>query len=157
MGDENQIANNRDFGVAIDRAAKWTEVRGNSMKGNGQLGIDYNLDLVTPNVADDSARPVPNAPVLTSATYDPLTNKTTINGHVDLIKPADVGYFAPLIDIYSSSSLDAHGMAQGEQLLYSRLDYNVPVQLDRATGNFTYAYPGDLTGQFVSAKIGRAS
>ena len=153
--DENQIANNRDFGVAIDRATKWIEVRGNSMKGNGQLGIDYNLDLVTPNVADDSARTVPNAPVLTSATYDPATNKTTINGHVDLIKPADVGYYSPLIDIYRSSSLDAHGMAQGEKRLYDTLDYNVPVQLDRTTGSFTYAYPGDLTGQFISATYTR--
>jgi parallel beta-helix repeat protein len=155
MADDNQIAFNRDFGVAIDPAAKWTEVRGNSMKSNGQLGIDYNLDLVTPNVADDSARPVPNAPVLTSATYDPTTNKTTISGHVDLLKPADVGFFAPLVDIYRSSSLDAHGMAQGEQELYSRSDYGVPVQLDRATGNFTYIYNGDLTGQFISATYSR--
>jgi len=154
MADENHIAFNRDFGVAIDRAAKWVEVRGNSMKSNGQLGIDYNLDLVTPNVADDSARTVPNAPVLTSAAYDPVTKKTTISGHVDLIKPADVGFYAPLIDIYRSSSLDAHGMAQGEKPLYGRLDYNVPV-LDRATGNFTYTYDGDLTGQFVSATYTR--
>jgi parallel beta-helix repeat protein len=155
MADENRINRNRDFGVGIDPAAKWIEVRANSMKGNGQLGIDYNLDLVTPNVADDSTRAVPNAPVLSSATYDPATNKTTIRGHVDLIKPASVGYYAPLVDIYRSSSLDAHGMAQGEELLYNRLDYNVPVQLDRATGDFVYAYPGDLTGQFITATYTR--
>ncbi len=155
MADENQITSNRDFGVAVDPTSKWIEVRGNSMKHNGQLGIDYGLDLVTPNVPDDSARSAPNAPVLTSAIYDPVTNKTTISGHVDLNKPADVGFFAPLIDVYVSRELDAHGMAQGETPLYENLDYNLPVSLDRSTGTFTYIYSGDLTGQYISATYSR--
>jgi parallel beta-helix repeat protein len=155
MADENQITSNRDFGVAVDPTSRWIEVRGNSMKHNGQLGIDYGLDLVTPNVSDDSARSAPNAPVLTTATYDPITNKTTISGHVDLNKPADVGFFAPLIDIYASRELDAHGMAQGEKPLYENLDYSLPVNLDRMTGNFIYIYSSDLTGQYISATYSR--
>ena len=155
MADDNEIRSNRDFGVAIDPQSKWTEVRGNSMKGNGQLGIDYGLDLVTPNVADDSRRSVPNAPVLTSATYDPLTKKTVIMGHVDLIKPADVGYYAPLIDLYVSSTLDANGMAQGEKPLYESLDYNLPIGLNRNTGDFVVIYSTDLTGQYISATYTR--
>jgi hypothetical protein len=153
--DENEIRNNRDFGVAIDPNTRWIEVRGNSMKGNGQLGIDFNLDLVTPNVADDSRRPIPNAPTITSAAYDPVAKKTLIIGHVDLVKPADVGYYLPLIDLYASTSLDAHGIAQGEKHLYANSDYSIPVQLNRTTGDFVYIYAGDLRGQFISATYTR--
>jgi len=153
--DENQIWSNRDFGVALDPQAKWIEVRGNSMKSNGQLGIDYSLDLMTPNVADDSTRPVPNTPVVTSATYDPLTKKTVIIGHVDLRNPADVGFYLPIIDVYRSTSLDAHGMVQGEAMLFGRFDYNNPVQLNRDTGDFTYTHAGDLTGQYITATYTR--
>jgi len=148
--DENQIWSNGDFGVAVDPQAKWIEVRGNSMKHNGQLGIDYALDLATPNVADDSNRPVPNTPVVTSATYDPLTKTTVVIGHVDLRKPADVGFYMPIIDVYRSTTLDAHGMAQGEAMLFRRLDYNNPVQLNRNTGDFVYTHQGDLTGQYIT-------
>jgi len=155
MADDNEIWGNRDFGVAIDPLTKWIEVRGNSMKQNGQLGIDFNLDLVTPNVADDSKRPVPNAPVLTSATFDPLTKKTVIIGHVDLRKPADVGYYAPIVDVYRSSALDAHGMAQGEHPLFARSDYGSPVQINRWTGDFVSIYNGDLTGQYITATYTR--
>ncbi|HEY8131444.1 MAG TPA: right-handed parallel beta-helix repeat-containing protein, partial [Thermoanaerobaculia bacterium] len=153
--DENQIWSNGDFGVAVDPQSKWIEVRGNSMKDNGQLGIDYALDLVTPNMEDDSTRAVPNAPVVTSATYDPLTKTTVIIGHFDLRKPADVGYYGVIIDIYRSSALDAHGMAQGEAMLFGRLDYNNPVQLNRTTGDFVYTYNGDLTGQYITATATR--
>jgi len=155
MADENQIWANRDFGVAIDPLAKWIEVRSNSMKQNGQLGIDFNLDLVTPNVADDSTRPVPNSPVLTSATFDPLTKKTVIIGHVDLRKPADVGYYAPIVDVYRSSALDAHGMAQGEHPLFGRSDYSSPVKINSWTGDFVSVYDGDLTGQYITATYTR--
>jgi parallel beta-helix repeat protein len=155
MADENEIWSNRDFGVAIDPQAKWIEVRGNSMKSNGQLGIDYALDLATPNVLDDSTRPVPNTPMLTSATYDPLTKKTVIIGHVDLKKPADVGFYLPIIDVYRSNALDAHGMAQGEAMLFGRLDYNNPVQLNRNTGDFVYTHNGDLTDQYITATYTR--
>jgi parallel beta-helix repeat protein len=151
MADENTIRGNRDFGVAVSPQAKWTEIRGNSMQGNGQLGIDFALDLVTPNVADDSARPVPNAPLLTSATYDAHLNKTTIIGHVDLRKPAEVGYYSALVDLYASSSLDAHGMAQGEKPLNIRSDYGNGVGINPTTHDFAFTYNGDLRGQYVSA------
>jgi len=154
MADENQIRSNRDFGVAVSPQTKWIEVRGNSMKGNGQLGIDFALDLVTPNVADDSTRPVPNAPVITSAQYDFTYRKTVIRGHVELRKPADVGYYAPLVDVYSSSSLDAHGMAQGETMLNTRSDFSNTVKID-SNGDFIYIVDGDLTGKYISATYTR--
>ncbi|HYS54662.1 MAG TPA: right-handed parallel beta-helix repeat-containing protein [Thermoanaerobaculia bacterium] len=152
--DENEIRGNRDFGVAISPQSKWIEVRGNSMKGNGQLGIDFALDLVTPNVADDSTRPVPNAPVITSAQYDSTYRKTVIRGHVDLRKPADVGYYSPLVDVYSSAGLDAHGMAQGEQMLNYRADYGNAVKID-SNGDFIYIVDADLTGRYISATYTR--
>jgi parallel beta-helix repeat protein len=155
MADENVIRGNRDFGVAVDPQARWIEVRANSMKGNGQLGIDYGLDLVTPNVADDSTRSFPNAPVLTSATYDPAVNQTVIIGHVDLRKPADVGYYLPLVDVYRSSALDAHGMAQGEEELFGRQDYGSGVRINSFTGDFVYTHSGDLTGQYITATYTR--
>jgi parallel beta-helix repeat protein len=153
--DENTIRFNRDFGVAVSPQAKWIEIRGNSMKGNGQLGIDFALDLVTPNVADDSRRPVPNAPVITSATYDAHLNKTTIIGHVDLIKPADVSYYNALIDLYASSALDAHGIAQGEKPINLTVDYGSGVGINSRTGDFVFTYNGDLRGQYVSATYTR--
>jgi parallel beta-helix repeat protein len=155
MVDENHIWGNRDFGVAIHPNARWTEVRANSMKGNGQLGIDFGLDLMTPNVDDDSTRRVPNAPVITSATYDPLTKKTVIIGHVDLRKPADVGYFLPIVDVYASSALDAYGMAQGEKILSGHSDYGSFVSINSHTGDFVYTNNGDLTGQYISATYTR--
>ena len=155
MADENEIHSNRDFGVAISPKSKWIEVRGNSMKGNGQLGIDFALDLMTPNVADDSMRPVPNAPMITSATYDPVAKKTIIFGHVDLRKPADVGYYNALVDVYSSTALDAHGMAQGEQILNYPSDYGNGVAINFNTGDFTYIHNGDLTGRYISATYTR--
>ena len=151
MVDENTIRGNRDFGVGVSPQAKWTEIRGNSMKSNGQLGIDYALDLVTPNVADDSARPVPNAPAVTSATYDSLLNKTTIIGHVDLRKPADVSYYNAIVDLYASSALDAHGMAQGEKPLNRRSDFGNDVAINSNTGDFSFTYNGDLRGQYITA------
>jgi parallel beta-helix repeat protein len=155
MADENAIRFNRDFGVAVSPLAKWTEIRGNSMKGNGQLGIDFALDLVTPNVADDSRRPVPNAPVITSATYDAHLNKTTIIGHVDLIKPADVSYYNALVDLYASSTLDAYGIAQGEKPINLTVDYGSGVGINSRTGDFVFTYNGDLRGQYVSATYTR--
>ena len=151
MVDENTIRGNRDFGVGVSPQARWTEVRANSMKGNGQLGIDYALDLVTPNVADDSARPVPNAPVVTSAVYDEHLNKTTIIGHFDVHKPADVSYYNTLIDVYASSTLDAHGMAQGEKQLNFRADYGNGTSVNPTTHDFVFTYNGDLRGQYVTA------
>ena len=155
MVDENTIRGNRDFGVAVSPQARWTEIRANSMQGNGQLGIDYALDLVTPNVADDSTRPVPNAPVITSATYDAPTGKTVIIGHVDLRKPADVSYYNAIVDLYSSPTLDAHGIAQGEKPLNFRSDYGNEVGINFHTGDFTLIYKGDLTGQYVSGTYTR--
>jgi parallel beta-helix repeat protein len=155
MADDNQIRFNRDFGVAVSPQARWTEVRGNSMKGNGQMGIDYALDLVTPNVDDDSTRPMPNAPVLTSATYDALTGTTVIIGRVTLRKPADVGYYLPIVDMYSSTALDAYGMAQGEKVLSVRRDYGGDVGINRTTGEFAFTYKGNLTGQYVTATYTR--
>jgi parallel beta-helix repeat protein len=153
--DDNTIRFNRDFGVAISPQAKWTEVRGNSMKGNGQLGIDYALDLVTPNVDDDSTRPVPNAPVITSATYDARMNKTVIIGHVAFRKPADSGFYLSIIDLYGSTTLDAHGMAQGEKPLNGRSDYGNGVAINSRTGDFLFIYSGDLTGQYISGTFTR--
>ncbi|MDQ6801309.1 MAG: hypothetical protein M3041_10770 [Acidobacteriota bacterium] len=135
--------------VAVSPQAKWTEVRGNSMKGNGQLGIDFALDLVTPNVDDDSTRPVPNAPVITSATYD--SGKTVIIGHVDLRKPADVGFFLPIIDLYGSTSFDA----QGEKPLTVYVDYGSGVGINSRTGDFVFTYNGDVRGQYITGTYTR--
>lgn len=152
--DGNTIANNRDFGVAISPEAQWMEVRGNSMKNNGQAGIDFGLDLATPNVADDSRRNVPNAPVLTSARFDPASGSTIISGHIDTAKPSGMSWISFDVDVYRSSALDAHGMAQGEQMLSLRQDVEKPFTL-QPNGDFTYVTNGDLTGQYVAATVTR--
>ena len=73
----NVIANQREMGVAAARSKATVEIRGNAMKNNGGLGIDWGLDGVSPVDADDRDGPS-NAPVLLSATYDAAQNRTLI-------------------------------------------------------------------------------
>src|SRR5947208_5049272 len=124
------------------------------MKGNAQLGIDFGLDLVTPNEVDDSRRAAPNAPTLTLARFDPFVQKTIITGHVDTQPVEHCSYCLRFIDLYRSSALDAHGMAQGEKMLFPRIDWQNPAPID-ANGDFRYEYNGNLTGQFISATVSR--
>jgi hypothetical protein len=73
----NVIADHREMGVAVARGARAVDIRQNSMKDNGGLGIDWGLDGVSPSDGSDKDAPT-NAPVLLSAIYDPVSNTTRV-------------------------------------------------------------------------------
>lgn len=74
----NSIAGNAQMGVAIARGVFSVDIRWNAMKDNGGLGIDWELDGVSPSDDDDAKGPT-NAPVLLAARYDPATNATIVD------------------------------------------------------------------------------
>jgi hypothetical protein len=132
----NRIAFNRDFGIAVSRETQWMEIRGNSMKGNGQLGIDIGLDLITPT----------DAPVLISATFE--AGKTIVRGRVAHNLGGDCFPCTPSLEFYSSTALDAHGMTQGETQHVARFDITT-------ADEFTATIDGDLTGRYIAATATR--
>lgn len=146
---DNRIWFNGDFGIAVARTASWIEAHGNSMKKNGNLGLDFGLDAPTPNVADDSTRSAPNAPLLTSARYDAAANQTVISGRIDAVLPPGCDCTLA-VEVYRSSSIDAWGYAQGEVPLGAAAQFAGPAHSD-----FTIRIGGDLTGAYISATSNR--
>jgi uncharacterized repeat protein (TIGR01451 family) len=136
----NRIDYNDEFGISIGRKAASTEVRQNSMKGNGLFGFDIGLDFATPNSADDSNLPFPNKPLLTSAKYDPVTDTTTISGRLEANAASFFFVTFFLVDFYSDNALPA----QGETYLGS---------LNTRDGHADFAFTanGDLRGRWISA------
>jgi hypothetical protein len=136
----NVIADQRDMGVAAARSKARIEIRGNIMKDNHGLGIDWGLDGVSPVDADDRAGPS-NAPVLLSATYDAAQNKTLITLSLKSTSLTSSEDRDGLVDFYGNSTPDA----DGERLLGT-------VHVDPDTnGTITVSVPGDLRGQWLNA------
>jgi parallel beta-helix repeat protein len=145
--DQNDLSFNGEFGVAIAPDAKDAFVRRSTMRGNGIFALDVGLDLRTPNSSADLGR-LPNAPLLTGATYDPVTDKTTITG-TELSECASCNLF---IDIFASSTRAANGTPQAERYLGT-------AQLggySSTTKNFTLSANGDLRGQLITATTSRS-
>jgi len=136
----NIIAGQRDMGIAVARNKATIEMRGNRMKDNGGLGIDWGLDGISPAAADDRNGPS-NAPVLLSATYDPAQNRTLVTLS---IKSTPLGLSTNrfgVIDFYGNRTPDG----DGEQPLGS-------TSTDRAAeGTITVSVAGDLRGQWLNA------
>lgn len=132
---KNIIAFNAESGIATAKTTGFLAIRANSIFGNGLLGIDYGLDLVTPNPAPDAYSDVPPFPVLTAARFDPATNITRIEGRVPvrwLPNIADVELFA--------------NTAPGNQgeLFLGRISL-------RPDLTFSFDYVGDLRGRVITA------
>jgi hypothetical protein len=84
----NVIANHPGMGIALDpKGTTYVEIRQNSMRDNGGLGIDWGVDGVSPNVIDDADVSHPNAPVLLSSRYDAATNRTYVSGIINSERP----------------------------------------------------------------------
>jgi len=140
----NVIIGQREMGVAAARSKARVEIRGNSMKDNGGLGIDWGLDGVSPVDADDRDGPS-NAPVLLSATYDAAQRKTLLTLSLKNTPLSSSVMSDCLIDVYGNSTPDG----DGERPLGT-------VQVDRrANGVITVAVSGDLRGQWLNATWSR--
>jgi parallel beta-helix repeat protein len=135
--DLNVISGHPQMGIAVARDAKLVTMQRNSMKDNGGLGIDWNLDGISPSDGDDHDR-APNAPLMLSARYDPATNVTTIEVSIQS-QPVGRYYNDGVLDFYRNGSPDA----DGETWLLAR------TALPRQT--VTATFDGDLRGQWINA------
>lgn len=134
----NTITNNREFGIAVHPKVVRLHAASNVIAGNGNFGIDIGLDLATPNVPLDINR-APNTPVLQSATYDPATDTTFVEGELQSTGDRFHVFF------FANSRVDANGYAQAEQVLYTPEDSPFP------TGHFRIAIKGDFRGKYIDA------
>jgi len=140
----NIIANQREMGVAAARSKATVDIRGNAMKDNGGLGIDWGLDGVSPIDADDRNGPS-NAPVLLSATYDVAQKKTLITLSLKSTPLSTDQYRDDLIDVYGNSTPDG----DGERPLGT-------IHVKPGTnGIITISVAGDLRGQWLNATWSR--
>jgi len=136
----NTIANNREMGVAVARGAQFIDIRQNAMKDNGGLGIDWELDGVSPNDRDDTGGRSSNAPTLLSAQYDAATNRTNVTFTV---KSGPLGSASNhgVITFYANQSPDGDGeqFAGESQVQFSE------------NGTISTWFPGDVRGKWLNA------
>jgi hypothetical protein len=134
----NTIAYNREFGLAVHPSVRQMDASINSIFGNGNLGIDYGLDLATPNAEVDTGRQ-PNTPVLQSATYDAARNITIIEAELHSFPEV-----APLgnrfrVSFYANDSARAQAQTRLGDTIIS------------GTGHFSFNANGDLRGKYITA------
>ena len=134
---ENIVHGNGEWGIARTRNRGLVQMRRNSTIRNGLSGWDIGLDLVTLNREDDSSG-IPNKPLITDATYDPVTDTTTIRG---------TSYWGASIDVYASTSLSRYGHPEAERWLGA-----THVFQDQ---KIVLTVPGDLRGQWITGTITR--
>ena len=133
----NFIAFNHDFGIAIDRRAIGVNMMANSIFANWQLGIDVGLDGPTPD------RDIP-APVILSAQYDAAQNKTIVvlSAHEPVLgDPPDMA-------LYANDAPHSSGYGDGQYFLGRQ-------QFDAKSGGVTMSVDGDWRGKWVSATVTR--
>lgn len=133
----NTISQNAQMGVAVAAGAQQVDIRENSMRANGGLGIDWNLDGVSPIREDDRLGPS-NAPTLFSATYDAARGVTVVTGRLET-DPLGPYINAINIDFYLNATPDG----DGEQWL-------MPTG-GQPSGTFTAEFRGDHRGKWINA------
>jgi parallel beta-helix repeat protein len=127
----NELRHNGHWGVTIGRGARLTELIDNTISENAIAGTDVGVDGPDGFVYDPTADRV-GPPILTSATQDPVTGRTTILGRV----PSTAGTWD--ITLYATAIAgSAHGV-----LGHAAAE----------NGRFTFVYEPRLTpGTFVIA------
>jgi hypothetical protein len=129
--DDNYVTYNREIGIAV--AASWVRIGFNSIHANGLLGIDVGLNGGGGSIVEP--------PRITSATYDPKTNLTTVEGI-----GTRGGSFGPDdVLVYANDACDASRGGEGQYTL--GLARHPSFQDVR----FRFEYPGNLAGKFVTA------
>ena len=134
----NTISNHPQMGVAVLRGATLVDIRGNAMKDNGGLGIDWGLDGVSPVNSDDRNN-ASNAPVLLSAVYDAASNRTRVTLTVASTPLGNV-INGGVVDAYANAGPDG----DGERWVGHS-------QTSRINGTMTVEVPGDHRGKWLNA------
>lgn len=134
----NTISNHPQMGVAVLRGAKLVDIRGNAMKDNGGLGIDWGLDGVSPADGDDREG-ASNAPVLLAAIYDAATNTTRVPLTV-ASSPLGNVINAGVVDVYANDTPDG----DGERWVGSHQTHTI-------NGSMTIEVRGDQRGKWLNA------
>lgn len=130
-------------GMAIARTRRGDVMASkNRIFGNLTTGIDIDTDGPTPNTLGDND--VPNAPLLTSATYDPVLNVTVVRGRLDSDVVAGLFVQQYMIEVFASSRLSRWGYAEAEGFMGQK-------RLDSGHEEFEIALPGDLRGKWITA------
>ena len=129
--ENNVIANNREFGVAIATQGRM-EVYANTIAGNGAGGLDIGLD--GPTINDDTPR-------IVTAHFD--GTDTIIEGTILRLLPGPSYRKTKSIFLYANREVDEKGFAEGEEFL-GRV-------LADAAGHFSLRVPGDLRGRWIDA------
>jgi hypothetical protein len=137
----NVIAFNGETGIAIAAGVKDVAVRNNRIWSNRLLGIDVGLDGPTASAPGTFGDPV-NAPVLTVAHFDPVSNKTIIEGNVPDTK--NISVTGLNINVYASDAADPSGYGEGQRSIGSLF-------VAGPDTHFQFAADGDLTGQWITA------
>lgn len=126
---DSVIAGNAHFGVGTMRQNRDVDVGRNRIFGNRITQIDIDLDGPSffPFVRNEYAPP--NGPTLTSATYDPATNTTTIRGRLEQV---EISYFVRYEAQFFANDRFIGAIGLGEP-------------------DFTFTVRGDLRGQTITA------
>ncbi|HEY0160806.1 MAG TPA: right-handed parallel beta-helix repeat-containing protein [Thermoanaerobaculia bacterium] len=138
---ENTINRQAEMGVAVAPGAKLYEIRVNSMRDNGGLGIDIDIDGVSSAVDDDKYPEESNAPVLLSAVYDASRDRTVVKL---VLHSSPLGPYgnSVILDVYANRGPDG----DGEQRVYS--SQGGPIETIEIHGNYT--------GQWLNATSTRS-
>jgi uncharacterized repeat protein (TIGR01451 family) len=124
------IANNGQFGVAMEPGVQRASIEGSSIFANGIFGIDWGLD------GSGSSKVPP--PVITDAVYDPAANVTVVTGRIAS------SFALRIVEIFASNSRDSRGQAEGERVVGSMF---------MTSDDFTLRAKGDLRGQIMTATL----
>jgi hypothetical protein len=141
---QNIIANHPQMGVAAAVGAQQLDIRENSIRDNGGLGIDWGLDGTSPQIDDSGPKPT-NAPLLLSAVYEPATDTTAVTLGISTRSMDPTGGNVVAIDVYANPTADAEGQT------WIGAEY----ALEREGKAFTMRVPGNHTGRWLTATATR--
>jgi hypothetical protein len=136
---DNSIGFNAHFGVSIAREAHHVSIRANSFQANSQLAIDYGLDGVTSEVPDMFGGGMVRAPEITVAAYDPVTNKTVLEGRA--VRRGETTF----VHLYANDAPDPSGFGEGQYFLGT-------TTVDQQ-GHFRVEIHGRLPGPWVAGTV----
>lgn len=160
---DNVIANNAHAGIALTVPKHDSiEFYKNSIYANGAAAVDFNLDGLSPNVADDVER-FANRPVITRAVYNARTDETRVDVVVSTTpRPLSIPSFWPPASIYGGNAAAVELYANDapradlQRWLGDFFVGTLPEHGPGAVGT-TITVKGDLRGKWITAIASRAS